>query len=110
MKIENKYTNDIMSEYKNNFIDYQQYIEACIYEVKTPIATSKLLIDNKGNIVPRNEIIRNLWEMEESVEDNTLTVNVDRIRRKLEDIGLENYLITRRGQGYMAISYFYIKI
>ncbi|WP_261291054.1 winged helix-turn-helix domain-containing protein [Paraclostridium sordellii] len=48
--------------------------------------------------------MRNLWEMEEFVEDNTLTVNVNRIRRKLEYIGLENYLITRRGQGYMVIS------
>ncbi|WP_261291140.1 winged helix-turn-helix domain-containing protein [Paraclostridium sordellii] len=54
-------------------------------------------------MVPKNEIIRNLWEMEEFVEDNTLTVNVNRIRRKLEDIGLENYLITRRGQGYIKI-------
>lgn len=50
LKIENKYTNDIMSEYKNNFIDYQQYIETWIHEVKTPIATSKLLIENNKNI------------------------------------------------------------
>lgn len=51
LKIENKYTNDIMSEYKNNFIDYQQYIETWIHEVKTPIATSKLLIENNKNII-----------------------------------------------------------
>lgn len=51
LKIENKYTNDIMSEYKNNFIDYQQYIETWIHEVKTPIATYKLLIENNKNII-----------------------------------------------------------
>ncbi|MFQ9309405.1 MAG: ATP-binding protein [Paraclostridium sordellii] len=51
LKIENKYTNDIISEYKNNFIDYQQYIETWIHEVKTPIATSKLIIENNKNIV-----------------------------------------------------------
>lgn len=50
LKLENKYTNDIISQNKNNFIDYQQYIETWIHEVKTPIATSKLLIENNKNI------------------------------------------------------------
>lgn len=62
----------------------------------------KLLMDNSGNIIPRNEIISNLWDMAEFVEDSTLTVNINRLRKKLEDIGLKNYLITKRGLGYMV--------
>lgn len=62
----------------------------------------KVLMDNKGNIIPRNEIISSLWDMAEFVEDSTLTVNINRLRKKLEDIGLKDYLITKRGQGYMV--------
>ncbi|MEW8995776.1 response regulator transcription factor [Clostridium sp.] len=69
---------------------------------KNEIGILKLLIDNKGNIVPRNEIISYLWDMAEFVEDSTLTVNINRIRKKLEDIGLKDYLITKRGIGYMV--------
>ena len=59
-------------------------------------------MENKGNIIPRNEIISNLWDMAEFVEDSTLTVNINRLRKKLEDIGLKDYLITKRGLGYMV--------
>lgn len=62
----------------------------------------RLLIENAGNIIPRNEIIRCLWEMEEFVEDSTLTVNINRLRKKLSEIGFENYLETKRGQGYVV--------
>lgn len=93
--------NDVKLDILKSILSYKG---KSIELTRTELGILKLLIENKGNIVPRNEIIRNLWEMEEFVEDNTLTVNVNRIRRKLEDIGLENYLITRRGQGYMVIS------
>lgn len=69
---------------------------------KNEIGILKILMDNKGNIIPRNEIISNLWEMSEFVEDSTLTVNINRLRKKLEDIGLKDYLITKRGLGYMV--------
>ena len=93
--------NDVKLDILKSILSYKG---KSIELTRTELGILKLLIENKENIVPRNEIIRNLWEMEEFVEDNTLTVNVNRIRRKLEDIGLENYLITRRGQGYMVIS------
>lgn len=93
--------NDVKLDILKSILSYKG---KSIELTRTELGILKLLIENKGNIVPRNEIIRNLWEMEEFVEDNTLTVNVNRIRRKLEDIGLENYLITRRGQGYMVVS------
>lgn len=50
LKTESKYINDIISIYNNKFKDYRQYIETWVHEVKTPIATSKLLIENNKNI------------------------------------------------------------
>ena len=62
-----------------------------------------ILFKNKEKIVSRNKIIKELWKEEEFVDDNTLTVNVNRLRKKLEGIGAVDYLQTKRGQGYMII-------
>ena len=67
---------------------------------KNEIGILRILMENKGNIVPRNEIIRHLWEMEEFIGDSTLTVNINRVRNKLESIGVNDYLVTKRGIGY----------
>ena len=69
---------------------------------KNELGILKTLIENHGNIVSRDEIIRQLWRMEEFVEDSTLTVNVNRLRKKLADLGMAEYLVTKRGQGYMV--------
>lgn len=68
---------------------------------KNELGILKLLMENPGVIISRNDLICQLWEMEEFVKDNTLTVNINRLRRKLEDIGLKDFLVTKRGQGYM---------
>lgn len=62
----------------------------------------KMLMERKGEIVSRNELICQLWDMEEFIEDSTLTVNVNRLRAKLLDLGLKDYLLTKRGQGYLV--------
>lgn len=62
-----------------------------------------VLIKNKEKIVSRNEIIEALWQSDEFVDDNTLTVNINRLRKKLEEIGAIDYLKTKRGQGYILI-------
>lgn len=62
-----------------------------------------VLIKNKEKIVSRNEIIEVLWQSDEFVDDNTLTVNINRLRKKLEEIGAIDYLKTKRGQGYILI-------
>lgn len=59
------------------------------------------LLKNKGRIVSRDEMIRYLWDTEEFVDDNTLTVNINRVRKKLEDCGMKEIIKTRRGQGYI---------
>lgn len=59
------------------------------------------LCERRGAIVSREQLMRALWENESFVDDNTLTVNVNRLRGKLDDIGLHDVIETRRGQGYL---------
>lgn len=72
----------------------------CIDLTKNELGILKFLMDHQGCIVSREELICELWEMDEFVEDSTLSVNINRLRKKLSDIGLLNYLVTKRGQGY----------
>ena len=58
---------------------------------------------NRGRIVSRDEIMDYLWESEEFIDDNTLSVNVKRLRGKLEELGLVDRIQTRRGQGYIIV-------
>ena len=60
------------------------------------------LLENSGRIVSRDDLITRLWESDEFIDDNTLTVNVTRLRRKLHNIGLEDLIITKKGIGYMV--------
>lgn len=61
-----------------------------------------ILMRNAGSIVSRDDIMNELWQSSEFIDDNTLTVNVNRLRARLAEIGVEDFLITRRGQGYMV--------
>ncbi|WML58949.1 response regulator transcription factor [Neobacillus sp. PS2-9] len=70
---------------------------------KNEIFILKLLIEQKNKIVSREDLIKSLWDDEHFVSDNTLTVNVNRLRKKLEDLGLGQYIETKVGQGYKAI-------
>ncbi|MCK8058617.1 MULTISPECIES: response regulator transcription factor [unclassified Fusibacter] len=58
------------------------------------------LIEHKDEIVSRSEIIEELWDSDAFVDDNTLTVNVNRLRKKLDSIGAVDFLTTKRGMGY----------
>ena len=60
-----------------------------------------ILMQNKGSVVSREKIMRSLWEDESFVDDNTLTVNIARIRKKLAELGKENYITTMKGEGYI---------
>ncbi len=59
------------------------------------------LMRRHGQIVSREELLRDLWEDERFVDDNTLTVNINRLRRKIENAGIDNYIQTKIGQGYL---------
>lgn len=60
----------------------------------------KMLMENSGNVVPREALMTMLWETDSYVDDNTLTVNVTRLRRKLEAVGLAEFITTKKGMGY----------
>ncbi|GGG02325.1 DNA-binding response regulator [Paenibacillus albidus] len=59
------------------------------------------LMRNLGKIVPRDVLMQALWNDEQFVDDNTLTVNVNRLRRKVAMLGVEDFIVTRKGMGYL---------
>lgn len=86
-------------EFVKNLITLQ---DSSVLLTKNEMLILKILIEHKNTIVSREELIRSLWDNEHFVSDNTLTVNVNRLRKKLESLGLDKYIETRTGQGYIA--------
>ncbi len=62
----------------------------------------KLLIEQKNKIVTRDKLMNSLWDDKRFISDNTLTVNVNRLRKRLDEIGLGRFIETKVGQGYLA--------
>ena len=60
----------------------------------------QILMENSGKIIARDDIIARLWESDAFIDDNTLTVNVARLRKKLENVGMEGRIKTKKGIGY----------
>ena len=60
-----------------------------------------ILMKNNGKIVSREKLLRALWDDERFVDDNTLTVNINRLRKKIEGAGISGYIETKVGQGYI---------
>ena len=77
----------------------------CFREKETELSRNELkilycLFVKKGEIVARPDLIEELWDQQVFIDDNTLSVNITRIRGKLKEIGVENFIETRRGMGY----------
>lgn len=70
---------------------------------KNEMIIFQLLLDRQGQIVSRNDIMTTLWDNEEYINDNALTVNISRLRNKLSDFGYDNAIETRKKQGYILI-------
>ena len=68
---------------------------------KNEVKILSYLINHKGEIVSRELLMEYLWSTDYFVDDSTLTVNITRLRKKLEEIGIENVIETRRGLGYI---------
>nr|WP_296264523.1 response regulator transcription factor [uncultured Merdimonas sp.] len=62
----------------------------------------QILFERAGKIVSRDEIIERLWDSDEFIDDNTLTVNVARLRKKLESVGIADLIRTKKGIGYIV--------
>ena len=62
----------------------------------------QILLERKGDVVSRDDMMERLWETDSFVDENTLTVNVARLRRKLEASGLDDFIKTKKGMGYLV--------
>lgn len=62
----------------------------------------QVLLEEKGKVVPRDVLMNRLWESDEFVDENTLTVNITRLRKKLEGVGLTDFILTKKGIGYLV--------
>ncbi len=102
------YSNDSISdiiEYKGvkiNILSSELEYEGKKIELtKTELKIMNYLFVNKNKIVPRADIVEYLWDSEVFVDDNALSVNITRIRKKLEEIDIFDFIKTKRGQGYI---------
>ena len=77
------------------------YQEEKLDLTKNDFKILQILMENAGKIVRRDQIMERLWESDEFIDDNTLTVNVTRLRKKLESVGVRDYIITKKGIGYL---------
>lgn len=94
--------------WQDAIIDYERgiltYNNQQIDFTKNELFILKLLVERVDKIVSRDELMRKLWDDERFVNDNTLTVNINRLRQKLEEVGLIDVIVTKKGLGYMAVS------
>lgn len=93
-------------EYKGAILDKENGIVTYQGE-KTELTKNEwrilqVLMENKGKAVSRDTLMMRLWESDSFIDDNTLTVNVTRLRKKLEEIGLSDYIRTKKGVGYLV--------
>ena len=68
---------------------------------KNELKIMNTLMSNQEKIVTREEIIEELWDTDEFISENTLTVNINRLRKKLSSIGIDDFIETKKGQGYI---------
>lgn len=90
--------NDIQLNLSNGCVSYKRNTEQL---TKNEIKILSHLIKNKGNIISREALMEYLWNSDVFVDDNTLSVNVTRLRKTLEKIGVKDVIETRRGLGYI---------
>ena len=102
------YNNDLKSDvikFKDitlNIVEYKLYFKGENVDLtKNELKIMNILMSNQEKIVSREEIIEELWDTDEFISENTLTVNVNRLRKKLKSIGLEDVIETKKGQGYI---------
>lgn len=79
-----------------------EHNEKSIELTKNELKILYYLLLNKGKIVSRVDVMEYLWDSAMFINDNTLTVNITRIRNKIDEIGLKDYIKTKRGQGYIV--------
>lgn len=93
-----------MLEHKGAILNLNEttltYQEQKIELTKNEFRILEILMENKGKVVSRETLMTKLWESDNYVDENTLSVNVNRLRKKLEALGLEEFILTKKGIGY----------
>lgn len=101
----NKTTSNNILNYKNLQLNLSNAKITCENKeaelTKNEVKTLSYLMNHQGQIVSRDLLMEYLWSTDYFVDDSTLTVNITRLRKKLEEIGIENVIETRRGLGYI---------
>ncbi|MFL0253285.1 response regulator transcription factor [Clostridium neuense] len=90
--------NNVVISLKNNTVYYN---DETIELTKNEFKILYVLMKNHDNIVSREDIMQELWQDENFIDDNTLTVNINRLRKKLKEIGLVDFIKTIKNQGYV---------
>lgn len=78
-----------------------KYKDQIIELTKNEYRILNILLPNKDKVITREEILEELWDDKTFVDDNTLTVNMTRVKKKLSDLGINNVITTKRGVGYV---------
>lgn len=85
-----------------NLSDTSVYYEGHKVELtKNEFKILQILMEQKGSVVSRDRLMMRLWETDSYVDDNTLTVNVTRLRKRLEEAGVRDFIVTKKGMGYL---------
>ena len=80
-----------------------EYNRKNVLLTKNELSILAYLLENRGKVVSRDDLMSYLWDSEMFVDDNTLTVNITRLRKKLEELGFSDVIETRRGWGYIIL-------
>ena len=76
------------------------YAGATVELTRNELRILQQLLERRGQVVSRGELMTRLWESDSFVDENTLTVNIARLRKKLEDVGVHALIRTKKGEGY----------
>ncbi len=98
---------DNIITYKNLILDISKSLiknnDEIIDLSKNEFRIFYFLLINQGKIISRDELMNYLWDNNEFIDDNTLTVNINRLRTKLDSFGYNDVIMTKRGQGYIIL-------
>ena len=98
-------SNNILG-YKDLIFDVEKgiikYNDKSIELTKNEIKIFTLLLKNKDKVVSRESLMMSLWDSDEFVTDNALTVNINRLRSKVKDLGIDDFIKTKKGIGYIV--------
>lgn len=90
--------NDVILNTDNMTVKYKKSEESL---TKNEFLIMEILMENINKVISRDSIMNKLWNTDSFIDDNTLTVNINRLRKKLESIGIKDFIQTRKGIGYI---------